>query len=359
MLAAWVWDWSPAIFSLMGREIRWYGLLFALGFFIGNYLMRYMYQKEGRDLQLLDKMILYLIVGAVVGARLGHVLFYDPIYYFAQPWKIIYVWEGGLASHGGAIGVLIATSLYCKHTKQAYLMVLDRAVIGVALAGACIRIGNFANSEVYGKPTASSYGVVFVEGATRHLSSYLKAPLQLAPAAAAAPTGLQPLRAEMRYVPPVDSAQLLESLQKRLPQLLSGTYLAQHLRLPDNFASQIQISTKPGSTRVSLLLWGVSRHPTQLYEALFYVLLFVLMLLWWRRQHLRASQLPAGSILAVFLILLWGFRFAVEFLKEPQEEFQNPFWLNMGQLLSLPLLLAGVGLLVYLMRNFAKKEANI
>ena len=354
MLGAWIWDFSPSIFSLFGREIRWYGLLFALGFLLANYIMSYIYQKEGRDLQSLDKILLYMVVGVVVGARLGHVIFYDPSYYFAQPWKILYVWEGGLASHGGLIGILLAALLYCRHTKQSYLIVLDRIAIVSAIVSACIRLGNFANSEIYGKPTESRYGVVFAKNSSVYLSEQLGAKIKLSTLSSPQVAHLQPISAKLRYDYSVDSTQLTTFLRQQLPLFFASSSVQPHLQLPQHFAKDIHISTQLGHTEAQFLLWGVARHPTQLYEALFYALLFGGLFLWWKKY--RSSSLPTGSILGVSMVLLWGFRFTIEFLKERQEEFENPFWLNMGQILSLPLLLTGGLLLLYIYR---KKQTHL
>ena len=349
MLGAWIWNCSPAIFSLFSREIRWYGLLFALGFALATYVMNNIYRQERRNTQAIDKMLLYMIVGVVVGARLGHVIFYDPEYYFSHPWKIAYVWEGGLASHGGAFGTLLATALYCRNTKQAYLMVLDRLIIACTILCACIRLGNFANSEIYGKPTESRYGVVFARSTSEHLSSRLSSPLQLRAVEEMTETPLQPIKAELRYPSSVDSARLATFLRQELPLFFASPQVQKHFQLPKDFEESIRISKESNGTRAEFLLWGIPRHPTQLYEALFYALSFVVLFLWWKKQLL--APLPKGTILGASFILLMGFRVMVEFLKERQEEFENPLWLNMGQLLSLPLILAGGLLLLYAYRK--------
>lgn len=350
MWAIWIWDVSPAIFTFLDREMRWYGLLFALAFFIGNYLGHYMYRKEGLNTEGLDKLLLYLIFGVVIGARLGHVLFYDPVYYFAHPLKIFYVWEGGLASHGGALGILVATALYCRYNKVPYLRLLDKLVIVVALGGALVRLGNFVNSEIYGLPTGGKYGVVFVRGASEYLERSLGAELRLRVATDSFPVSttaaLQPLYMELRYRNAViDTARISDFLQAKLPGLMYRSSVRDHLRLAVD-SLDFSLQSAKGSTMVQVPVWGVPRHPTQLYEALFYLILFAGLFLWWKQHY---TKLPsAGTIFSVFLLLLWGFRFCIEFLKERQEEFHNPLWLNMGQLLSLPLLLVGVALFLYI-----------
>ncbi len=158
-----VWDVDPVIFSIGGISIRWYGLLWALGIWLTLIVVQKIFKHERLSEKWLDKLFTYTVVGAIVGARLGHCLFYDFSYYIAHPIEIMYIWQGGLASHGGAIGILIAIYLYDKKvSKKGMLWVLDRLVIGVALAGASIRLGNLMNSEIYGTATSLPWGFIFV-----------------------------------------------------------------------------------------------------------------------------------------------------------------------------------------------------
>ena len=160
------WDVDPTIFRLGPLAPRWYGLLFALGFLIGFYLMRRVFRREGKPEQDLDFLLLYLLGGTVIGARLGHVLFYAPGYYLLRPLEIVAIWEGGLASHGGLIGVLTAIWLYCRRRDdQPFVWLLDRLAAPVALTGALIRLGNFFNSEILGVPTDLPWGVIFERAA--------------------------------------------------------------------------------------------------------------------------------------------------------------------------------------------------
>lgn len=162
ILDAIIWDVKPEIFSIGQFAIRWYGLLFASGFVFGYFIMGNIFKKEKIDPKLLDTLTTYMVVGTVIGARLGHCLFYEPAYYLADPIKILKVWEGGLASHGAAIGILVALWLFVRKAKRPYLWILDRIVIVVALAGFFIRMGNLMNSEIYGVETTMPWGFVFV-----------------------------------------------------------------------------------------------------------------------------------------------------------------------------------------------------
>lgn len=243
------WDVDPEIFNLGPLSIRYYGLLFALGFIIGFAIMNWMFTKENKPKKDLDDMLWYMLLGTVIGARLGHVLFYSPGYYLSNPIAILKVWEGGLASHGAAIGILIAIYLYSQKKKdQPYLWVMDRVVITVALAAFFIRIGNLMNSEIIGKPTDVAWAFIFAR---------------------------------------VDE---------------------------------------------------IPRHPTQLYEALAYLTIFFILIFIYKKRN---AVFPNGYIFGLFLILLFSFRIFVEFFKEDQSAFEAGMILNMGQILSIPLVLLG------------------
>ncbi|KUF38581.1 prolipoprotein diacylglyceryl transferase [Myroides marinus] len=171
-LVAVLWDANPEMIKIGSVPVRYYGVLFALGIILGYKIVSYVFDKERIPQFYLDKLLLYIIVGTVVGARLGHCLFYEFDYYMQNPLEIIipfakvngtyqYVGFMGLASHGGAIGVLLAIYLYCRKYKIGVLWILDKIALGVPIAGAFIRFGNFMNSEIYGKPTDGSWGVIF------------------------------------------------------------------------------------------------------------------------------------------------------------------------------------------------------
>ena len=165
------WDVSPEILDTEYFSIRWYGLLFALGFLFGQQILIYIFKKEGKSERDVEVLTVYMVLSTVIGARLGHCLFYEPEYYLANPIKILKIWEGGLASHGATIGILFALWLYARKKKdQSYLWVVDRIVITVALAGCLIRLGNLMNSEIIGKPTDVPWAFIFtaVDQQPRH-----------------------------------------------------------------------------------------------------------------------------------------------------------------------------------------------
>ena len=245
-----VWDLDPEIFHLGPIHIRWYGLFFALGFLFGYQIMVQFYRREKRNLDNLSDLLLYLIVGTLTGARLAHVVLYQPDYYLAHPWEIFMIWQGGLASHGGFTGVLIALYLYLKkHRDMSFLELADRLTIPCLLAAALIRVGNFFNSEIIGTPSTLPWAVVFAR---------------------------------------IDN---------------------------------------------------VPRHPAMLYEAAAYFLFFcVLYFAYW---NTTIMQFP-GRVFGIALTAASLARFMIEFVKESQVPFERGMLLNMGQLLSIPFMLAGV-----------------
>jgi len=165
------WDVNPEIFRIGSFAIRWYGLLFASSFLAGYFILLRIFKNENLSDALLDKLTVYMALGVIIGARLGHCLLYEPEYYLAKPLEILKVWKGGLASHGAAAGILIAIGIFACKEKKGYFWTLDRVAIVVALAGFFIRMGNLMNSEIYGIETALPWGFVFLrngETAPKH-----------------------------------------------------------------------------------------------------------------------------------------------------------------------------------------------
>jgi len=155
------WDVKPELFEIGPVVIRYYGLLFALAFYAAYLVFLRIFKRENIKLEVLDSLTFYMIIGVVVGARLGHILFYQPMDYINDPLEILKVWHGGLASHGAAIGILIALYMFSRKHKRSYLWILDRIAIVVPLSGAFIRLGNLMNSEIYGIQTTLPWGFIF------------------------------------------------------------------------------------------------------------------------------------------------------------------------------------------------------
>ncbi|MDR0660376.1 MAG: prolipoprotein diacylglyceryl transferase [Prevotellaceae bacterium] len=260
-LLAVTWNVDPVFFSVGSLSIRYYSLCFIIAFFISYILFKRFFKDAGFKIELLDKLTFYYVIPAtLIGARLGHCLFYQPEYYLRHPLEIIlpfsngeFVGYRGLASHGAAIGILIALILYSRNNKISILWLLDRIGIAVAISGSFVRLGNLMNSEVYGVETDAPWGFIFVR------------------------------------------------------------------------AGEV-----------------VPKHPTQLYEGLSYLLIFIL--LYWLYRKKRNAIEP-GVLFGVFLILLFTARFLIEFIKEVQVEFEEGLFLVVGQWLSLPFILLGVVIL--------------
>ena len=269
-----IWNVDPYIFTfpenfplLGGRPIAWYGLLWALAFVVGYYIIKRMFRKDGLGEEYADKILIYMLIFTIVGARLGHCLFYEPDYYLSDPVKMIYIWEGGLASHGGAIGILLGLWIYSRRIKKPFLWVMDRVVVPVAIAGAFIRFGNLMNSEIYGYATNLPWGFKFVR----------------------------------------------------------------------DWAPGTPIDMIPAC------------HPTQIYEALFCIAVFVvLMYLFFKTDTADKHQ---GFFFGLFCTVVFGSRILIEFIKQPQVEFENSMTLDMGQWLSIPFVIAGI---CFMIRSFKK-----
>jgi len=244
------WDVNPEIFRIGSFAIRWYGLLFASSFLFGYFIMEKIFKNENLKAETLDRLTIYMAIGVIVGARLGHCLFYEPQFYLSHPLEILKIWRGGLASHGAAVGILLALWLFCRKEKKSYSWVLDRVAIVVALSGLFIRMGNLMNSEIYGVETTVPWGFVF-------------------------------------------------------------------LRNGEN----------------------APKHPTQIYEGLAYLAIFLLLFrLYWSKKGKHVE----GTLIGLAMSLIFIARFFIEFLKEDQVAFEAGMGLNMGQLLSIPFILIGL-----------------
>ena len=156
-----IWNVDPVLLHLGPLQLRWYGLLFVGSFFLGLYILQWIFKREGRDPAVLDNLLIYIMVGAVVGARLMHCLAYEPDFYLSHPLEILKVWKGGLASHGGLIGVLIALYIFARNYRENYLWLLSRVAIPGALTAAFVRFGNLFNSEILGKPADLPWSIIF------------------------------------------------------------------------------------------------------------------------------------------------------------------------------------------------------
>ncbi len=276
------WSADPVIFHIGSFGLRWYSLLFATGFVLAYFILLRMFRHEKIDPGYLDKFTVYTFVALLVGLRFGHCLFYEWGYYKDHILEIVlpinletgeFTGYQGLASHGGAIGILIGMWLYCHKTKINPVWILDRLVIVIPLVGAFVRCGNLMNSEIYGVETTLPWGFI---------------------------------------------------------------YERNHETVP--------------------------KHPTQLYEALSYLIIFAILLLIYVRKK---GKIRPGMTFGIFLTALFGIRFLIEFIKQDQVDFEQGMTLNMGQWLSIPFILAGIVFIVLSLKNkfsdkvFYKLDENI
>ncbi len=254
------WDVNPVAFTIpwVHKDIPWYALAFVAGFALGLWIVDKVWKHEKIKEEWYDTLFFYVFFATIIGSRLGHVLFYNPQYYFSHPIEIFKIWEGGLASHGGTLGIIIAVWIYSKKvTHKSMLWTFDRLVLPVGFVAALIRIGNLMNSEIYGHPTTMPWGFEFVRS-----REWYKAPINMLPC-----------------------------------------------------------------------------HPTQIYEALCYIIVSILCLwMYWKKDAYKQQ----GLIFGVFFIGIFLSRFCVEFFKNSQEAFEDGMFLNMGQLLSIPFILVGI-----------------
>ena len=342
--------WDPVAEVIPGWSIpRWYGLLFALGFLISQQLLIYIFKKEGKPEKDVELPTIYIVVATIVGARLGHVLFYGADHYLSNPIEIIKVWEGGLASHGAAIGILVALYLYVKKKKnQSYLWVVDRLVIAVSITGCLIRFGNFMNSEILGIPTNSNFGVVFARQVEEGL---IKSFPEIEDVEASKgsgqdiPEGYVPLAYKITFTKNgLQEKQVRQLLESNVKNTLVRYSAQQEPNLfePANDPLNYNLTQKNGVFIANIQTNGIARHPGQLYESIYCFLLFLFLLAIWNK---RKEKTPEGLIFGLFLVILWTLRFVDEFFKENQEAFEEDLPLNMGQILSIPLVLVGIYIL--------------
>ncbi|MDR1156037.1 MAG: prolipoprotein diacylglyceryl transferase [Bacteroidales bacterium] len=244
------WNITPEAFSVGPLTVRWYGILYGCAFIASYYAFKELLKFDRLPDDFADRALVYMILGTVIGARVGDCFFYHPMHYLQHPLEIFAVWKGGLSSHGGAIGILTSLYLFGRKMNKPYIWVLDRVVIVIGVAGFFIRTGNLMNSEIYGHATTLPWGFIF------------------------------------------------ERNGETLP-----------------------------------------KHPTQIYEALYYALTYLVLRFVYRKCDSRPRPF---LIFGLFLIMVFGFRFCIEFIKNPQEDFEQNMMFNMGQWLSMPFLILGI-----------------
>ena len=359
MLGYIIWTFDPSLFTLPFTDYapRWYGVLFALGFILSQQVILWIFKKEGKPEKDVERLTTYMVVATIIGARLGHCLFYDPAHYLSNPIDILKIWEGGLASHGGAIGILIAIYLFCRKYNYRYLWVLDRLVIVVALTGAMIRTGNLANSEMEGTLTESNVGVVYARQTYDYLSGVHEKVEDVrfvkGGDLSSEKRGIVPITAVIEF----DRGYRLTSQDLRRIESLKGdmqryTEIREHVDFGEG-SLKTKTYEKEGISYVEIYMLGKVRHAAQLYEAGYCMLLMIILFWLW---HKKRNVLPQGFNFALFMIILWAARFVDEFFKMNQEKFEEDLALNMGQILSIPLTIAGVVLMIWVYQRNKKMD---
>jgi prolipoprotein diacylglyceryl transferase len=357
-----IWDATPQLIDLGRFEIRYYSLLFALGFITGYIILLRIFRKQGLQVELLDRLTVYMVISTIIGARVGHCLFYEFDYYSRHPLEIILPWRGtigsdfeftgfqGLASHGAAIGILIGIYLFARKTKSSYLWTMDMIVMVTALAGTFIRLGNLMNSEIYGNPTKSNYGFVFTHDLTRVLTEKYKGTIQHVDYNKAETDGLQyqqgvPLQISIGFARQVkDENRAREFGDVLLPGDLARYDLDGNVFLLPGDSLQYSIERKDKRLVLNALIGGLPRYPSQIYEAVSYFIIFLILA---GLFYALGERLRNGYIFGMFLFLVFAARFFIEFLKQNQETFEDGMSFNMGQLLSIPFAIAGLVLVFF------------
>lgn len=355
--------WDPMREIIKGIEPPvWYSVLFAAGFIIGYQIMIKIFKTENHNPEDVDVLTVHMVLATVLGARFGHLAFYEPERWLADPFMFFRIWEGGLASHGAAIGILIALYLYSnysiiigwtqrsfkkrKRKGQSYLWTVDRVVITVALAGAFIRFGNFVNSEIIGKPTESDYGVVFGRVAEEYLED---SNIGIASAEASKGSGeaLSPGIVPVTLTLTFEDQRISEPNARILVENQVKNILSNSASINEHYVQKGDLDyelTLQGREFVAVIhTYGISRHPSQLYEAGTCIILFIILLgLWFKLK----GETPEGLLTGIFMVWIFGFRWFHEIFKENQVAFEDDLSYNLGQILSIPLVAIGVGILI-------------
>lgn len=353
-----LWDVRPEIFW----TVRWYGLLFATGFLTGQYIMSRIFKIEGKSENDLEKLMLYMVAATILGARLGHCFFYEPAYFLANPLEILYVWKGGLASHGAAVGILLALWLYSrKRADQSFWWVVDRIVIVVALGGAFIRFGNLMNSEIIGKPSNMTTAFIFAHSLNDAIGieeseTILRKTLRQGDKDTTIKGQVyQQLELKVFFNQETNEEEITAYMANTLPFRIKQHYEAnKHFRV---FTPSLDhsVAKQGGEYVATASIWGIPRHPAQLYESISSFLIFLLLL--WAYSR-RKGKTPEGQLFGIFMVLLFTLRFLYEFLKENQVDFEDNLSLNMGQILSIPAVLIGLFALYISFQNARKTPSD-
>ncbi len=334
-----IWNVQPEIIE--GFSVRWYGLFFAIGFFVSYTFLGKIFKKEGLSQKELDNFTFLVFILLIAGLRLGHCLFYEPNVYLKNPIKILYVWEGGLASHGGAVGLLTAFFIFAYRTKRTFMWVASRAAIVVPFTATMVRLGNLMNSEIYGIATDAPWAFAYLRDAVITTTpDVISAAVQKAGIVAA----------DMQHQVVAIFSNSAEALQHGV----SFTEV-KNVLLQNNLISQDEVKPLAKSFIDANL---ISRnHPTQIYEALVYLATFGILMTYYFRRSKLDKTISDCLILSLTFLFIFTSRFIIEFIKNEQVDFEKGMQLNMGQWLSVPFILLGLYLLFLHFRNSQKAKS--
>ena len=362
MLAFIIWNFNPEV-TFWGANIRYYGLTYVLGFVIAYFVLRPIFRKEGKDFFLTIKLMWAIVIGTLIGGRLGHCFFYEAAYYLKKPLEVLTHWNSGVASHGAAIGILIGLVIYSKYVaKTTLLWSFDRALLVLALGAALVRIGNLSNSEIYGYPTQGKTGFVFVRDTKlarayhnhKGFAQYIEQlnfskrhgePIMDGKA--------YPFEIKLSLLSKIKTEEMANNLvnQRVLPMLRYGINSKgqeTNIFIDENQTAPFELLKEGTGFLVKINAYCMPKHPTQLYEALVYILLFVLLMYLY---HCRGVGSLQGLMSGVFLVVMFTSRFFLEFLKQNQVAKEEDMMINMGQQLSIPFVVLGIGFIYWAVRN--------
>ncbi|MCQ2958686.1 MAG: prolipoprotein diacylglyceryl transferase [Bacteroidales bacterium] len=317
-----IWNVNPEIIS--GFHVRWYGLFFAIGFFLSYSCLKKIFVRENLTVNDVDNLSFTTFILLLIGLRLGHCLFYEPAIYLKDPIRILFVWEGGLASHGGAIGLVCAFLWFSRKSGRTFLWVMSRAAIVVPITAFFVRMGNLMNSEIYGVATNLPWGFVFIRDAVINTNA----------------EELSNIMAQAGLVSSETFSSLHAFLSNCLPMGNVSFESLCNVLLSNKFLVQEQINPFVDACVSANLL--TTNHPTQIYEALTYLATGAILIAYYQLRVKHSKPVSDYVICAIAFLMIFATRFCFEFIKNNQVDFEENMTLDMGQWLSIPFILCGI-----------------
>ena len=362
-----IWDGSPVVFSIGPFVLRWYIFLFILGFVIARLLLRRIFKKEGKPSADVEILTIYILIGALIGVRLGYVLFYEPNTILTKPMEAFLPFQfrpsfrfmgiERLSGYGAVIGIMLALWVFSLKKKEySYLKVIDRVVIVIALTAVFVGVGNFFNAEIIGRPTSSSTGVIFARPVMDNLMKLpcciMRTPggpnplqdVEIKPDTALRPTNMGHSAVIMYlFFKPGATEELVKEFL--IGDVKTFLYDNSHVIYEPGdeplhytiFQESQDVFT--GRVRTT----GIARHVVQLYEAVSYLLVFLLLFVVWKKNK---TSIPRGMLTGIFLIASGILNFLLGFLKVTHAPFESTMSLNMGQIISIMMMVVG-GFILY------------